>query len=117
MSASASGSTKAKNSIVATPAAKKEGHRIAPTRCAIGRGGWSKVGAALARATCEGSEGRPGTSARRVGRRRAGGAAGGGMGEGPHVGADQARARFAKDEAVRRHVAVVALLDRRDDVL
>src|SRR3546814_13575629 len=44
MSRSMSGSTKAKNTIVATPAAKKLGHRIAPTRCAIGRGGWSKRG-------------------------------------------------------------------------
>src|SRR6478736_87784 len=113
MSASASGSTKAKNSIVATPAAKKDGHRIAPTRCAIGRGGWSKVGAALARATCEGSGGKPGTSVRRVGRRRVGRAGLGGMGERPHVRADQARARFAEDLAVRRHVSVMAFLDRR----
>jgi hypothetical protein len=39
MSRRASGSTKAKNTIVATPAAKKLGQRMAPTRCAIGRGG------------------------------------------------------------------------------
>src|SRR5690606_37664532 len=44
MSRSISGSTKAENTIVATPAAKKLGHRMAPTRCAIGRGGWSKSG-------------------------------------------------------------------------
>src|SRR4029079_16553130 len=62
MSRSDSGSTKAKKSIVATPAAKNEGHKIAPMRCAIGRGGWSKPGAAIARVTCEGSEGGPGTS-------------------------------------------------------
>ncbi len=41
MSRSASGSTKAKNTIVATPAEKKLGQRIAPSRCDIGRGGWS----------------------------------------------------------------------------
>src|SRR3546814_20577456 len=44
MSRSSSGSTKAKNTMVATPAAKKLGQRIAPTRCTIGRGGWSKSG-------------------------------------------------------------------------
>ena len=33
------GSTNAKNTIVATPAAKKLGHKIAPTRCDNGRGG------------------------------------------------------------------------------
>src|SRR5690242_6095348 len=117
MSRSCSGSTKAKKSIVATPAAKNDGHRIAPMRCAIGRGGWSKLGAALACATCEGSEGRPGTSVRRVGHRRVGRASLGGVGERPDVGADQARARLAEDLPVRRHVAVMPLLDRRDDVL
>jgi hypothetical protein len=34
MSRNAIGSTKAKNTIVATPAAKKLGHAIAPMRCA-----------------------------------------------------------------------------------
>src|SRR5689334_5470875 len=111
MSRSARGSTKAKNSIVATPAAKKEGHRIAPMRCAIGRGGWSKPGCALARATWEGSGGRPGISAARFAGGRARGAAGLGVRQRPHVGADEARARFAEDLPVRRHVPVVALLD------
>ena len=39
MSRSISGSISAKHTIVATPAAKKLGHRIAPSRCASERGG------------------------------------------------------------------------------
>jgi hypothetical protein len=39
MSRSAMGSTRAKNTMVATPAAKKLGQRMAPRRWASGRGG------------------------------------------------------------------------------
>ena len=101
MSRSASGSTKAKNTIVATPAAKKLGHRIAPMRCASGRGGWSKRGAAKSRVhgVAAGGARLAGCWPWRCVRQR------------PDVGGDQARAGLAEQLAVRRHHAVAAVGD------
>src|SRR5690349_15006843 len=103
MSRSSSGSTKAKNTIVATPAAKKLGHTIAPTRCTSGRGGWSNCGSGRV------------IDSVRPGPRR--GAIPLGVRQRPDVRGDQARAGFAEQLAVRRHRAVAAVDDALADRL
>src|SRR5690606_21671270 len=94
MSRSSSGSTKAKNTMVATPAAKKLGQRIAPTRCTIGRGGWSNSGGVAG----------PGMRLLYRLRRR--------VGQRPDPGGDQARTGRTEQFPVRGHAAVAAFGDR-----